>query len=37
MELIPFSPLDVGPYGLSKAPLNWVARKIHFENEWLGT
>ena len=26
-----------GPsYGASKAALNWVTRKIHFENEWLG-
>lgn len=22
-------------YGASKAALNWVARKIHFENDWL--
>lgn len=28
--------LDLTPYGTSKAALNWVARKIHYENEWLG-
>ncbi|KAF9477682.1 NAD(P)-binding protein [Pholiota conissans] len=34
--LVPsFTPLDMAPYGPSKAALNWVARKIHFENEWL--
>ncbi|KAF9470174.1 NAD(P)-binding protein [Pholiota conissans] len=35
IELIPTIPFDVGPYGASKAALNWVVRKIHFENEWL--
>lgn len=24
-------------YGASKAAANYIARKIHFENEWLGT
>lgn len=24
-------------YGSSKAALNWVTRKIHFENDWLTT
>ena len=24
-------------YGATKAALNWVTRKMHFENEWLGT
>ncbi|KZM27079.1 Norsolorinic acid ketoreductase [Ascochyta rabiei] len=23
------------PYGASKAALNWVIRRVHFENEWL--
>ncbi|KAF8189067.1 hypothetical protein BJ912DRAFT_1106266, partial [Pholiota molesta] len=23
------------PYGMSKAALNWVTRKIHYENDWL--
>lgn len=23
------------PYATSKAALNWMTRKIHFENEWL--
>ncbi|KAF8193051.1 NAD(P)-binding protein [Pholiota molesta] len=27
--------MDASPYGASKAALNWVTRKIHFENEWL--
>ncbi|KAF8176971.1 NAD(P)-binding protein [Pholiota molesta] len=28
-------PLQATCYSSSKAALNWVARKIHFENEWL--
>ena len=24
-------------HGASKAALNWATRKMHFENEWLGT
>lgn len=24
-------------YGSTKAALNWVTRKIHFENDWIGT
>ncbi|KAF9473672.1 NAD(P)-binding protein [Pholiota conissans] len=35
IELIPMSSFDLGPYGTSKAALNWVVRKIHFENDWL--
>ncbi|KAF9473262.1 NAD(P)-binding protein [Pholiota conissans] len=35
IDLISTVPFDVGPYGASKAALNWVVRKIHFENEWL--
>ncbi|KAF8176074.1 NAD(P)-binding protein [Pholiota molesta] len=27
--------MDIATYGTSKAALNWVTRKIHFENEWL--
>ncbi|KAF8171706.1 NAD(P)-binding protein [Pholiota molesta] len=27
--------MDIAVYGTSKAALNWVTRKIHFENEWL--
>ncbi|KAJ4338720.1 hypothetical protein N0V95_007991 [Ascochyta clinopodiicola] len=23
------------PYGTSKAALNWIIRRVHFENEWL--
>ncbi|KAF9473667.1 NAD(P)-binding protein [Pholiota conissans] len=29
------SGIDMSAYGMSKAALNWVTRKIHFENEWL--
>jgi hypothetical protein len=36
MELISqLGAMDASPYGASKAALNWVTRKIHFENEWL--
>ncbi|KAF9478001.1 NAD(P)-binding protein [Pholiota conissans] len=35
IERIPISALEVAPYGTSKAALNWITRKIHFENEWL--
>ncbi|KAF9473666.1 NAD(P)-binding protein [Pholiota conissans] len=36
IELIPtLNSFDLGPYGTSKAALNWVIRKIHFENDWL--
>ncbi|KAF8193039.1 NAD(P)-binding protein [Pholiota molesta] len=36
MEFIPqMGAMDASPYGASKAALNWVTRKIHFENEWL--
>ena len=30
------TPAGYTSYGASKAALNWIARKIHFENEWLG-
>ncbi|KAF9472159.1 NAD(P)-binding protein, partial [Pholiota conissans] len=32
MDMIP---MDMSSYGTSKAALNWVVRKIHFENDWL--
>ncbi|KJA17396.1 hypothetical protein HYPSUDRAFT_192318 [Hypholoma sublateritium FD-334 SS-4] len=28
-------PINIAVYGASKAALNYVTRKIHFENEWL--
>ncbi|KAF8970814.1 NAD(P)-binding protein [Flammula alnicola] len=28
-------PIGNAAYGVSKAGLNWLSRKIHFENEWL--
>ncbi|KAF9474785.1 NAD(P)-binding protein [Pholiota conissans] len=28
-------PIEYTCYGVSKAALNWLARKIHFENPWL--
>ena len=30
-------PMDMSSYGTSKVALNWVVRKIHFENDWLST
>ncbi|KAF9474783.1 NAD(P)-binding protein [Pholiota conissans] len=35
IELIEASPIDTSAYGMSKAALNWVTRKIHYENDWL--
>ncbi|KAF8176062.1 NAD(P)-binding protein [Pholiota molesta] len=35
LTVIQAGSMDVAPYGASKAALNWVTRKIHFENEWL--
>ncbi len=32
MEHVPFT---LANYGASKAALNYIARRIHFENEWL--
>ncbi|KAF9477303.1 NAD(P)-binding protein [Pholiota conissans] len=29
--------VDNAPYGVSKAALNWIIRKIHYENDWLVT
>lgn len=31
------SPIGSVAYGATKAALNWTTRKIHFENDWLGT
>ncbi|PNP58798.1 hypothetical protein FNYG_15006 [Fusarium nygamai] len=28
-------PIDVSPYGASKAALNWFVRRLHFEEPWL--
>ncbi|CZR49834.1 uncharacterized protein FPRO_16042 [Fusarium proliferatum ET1] len=28
-------PVDVSPYGASKAALNWFVRRLHFEEQWL--
>ncbi|KAF9473662.1 NAD(P)-binding protein [Pholiota conissans] len=36
LEMIPrLGTLDLAPYGASKAALNWLTRKIHFENDWI--
>ncbi|KJA13433.1 hypothetical protein HYPSUDRAFT_49834 [Hypholoma sublateritium FD-334 SS-4] len=35
MVLTLATPAGYTSYGASKAALNWIARKIHFENEWL--
>ncbi|KAF9475796.1 NAD(P)-binding protein [Pholiota conissans] len=37
LELLAHANIDNAPYGMSKAALNWVIRKIHYENEWLVT
>ncbi|KAL2689149.1 hypothetical protein Neosp_003201 [[Neocosmospora] mangrovei] len=29
--------LTIGPYGASKAALNWIIQKVHFEEPWLTT
>lgn len=29
-------PVGYGCYGASKVAANYITRKIHFENEWLG-
>lgn len=29
------APMGNSAYGVSKAALNYLARKIHFENDWL--
>jgi NAD(P)-dependent dehydrogenase (short-subunit alcohol dehydrogenase family) len=36
LAVTPQVPLRSTCYCSSKAMLNWVVRKIHFENEWLG-
>ena len=36
LDMIPrLGTLDMAPYGVSKAALNWLTRKIHFENDWI--
>ncbi|KAF9479341.1 NAD(P)-binding protein [Pholiota conissans] len=37
VSLIGNIPIDNAPYGMSKSALNWIIRKIHFENDWLIT
>jgi NAD(P)-dependent dehydrogenase (short-subunit alcohol dehydrogenase family) len=37
LALIRAGTIDTAPYGTSKAALNWVTRKIHFEEDWLST
>ncbi|RSL50894.1 hypothetical protein CEP53_008636 [Fusarium sp. AF-6] len=29
--------LTIGPYGASKAALNWIIQKVHYEEPWLTT
>lgn len=36
-ELITQYPIDMSPYGASKAALNWFVRRAHFEEKWLTT
>lgn len=28
-------PAQLAAYGTSKAALNWITRRIHFENDWI--
>ncbi|KAF9470557.1 NAD(P)-binding protein [Pholiota conissans] len=35
IEMIEDTPMDTSSYGMSKAALNWIVRKIHYENDWL--
>ena len=37
MELLLQFPAPVSPYGSSKAALNWLLRRVHFEEPWLTT
>ncbi|KAF8175096.1 hypothetical protein BJ912DRAFT_989020, partial [Pholiota molesta] len=37
LALITSGTIDTAPYGTSKAALNWVTRKIHYEEDWLTT
>ncbi|KIV91571.1 hypothetical protein PV10_06094 [Exophiala mesophila] len=37
MELLSKFPAPVSPYGSSKAALNWLLRRVHFEEPWLTT
>ncbi|KAF9482909.1 NAD(P)-binding protein [Pholiota conissans] len=35
IAMIESTPVETSAYSMSKAALNWVTRKIHYENEWL--
>ena len=35
MELLATFPPRLSPYGASKAALNWLVRRLHFEEPWL--
>lgn len=35
MDMEPTIPVKVGVYGASKAALNYLVRRVHFENPWL--
>lgn len=35
VEMAPTIPVQVGIYGASKAALNYLVRRVHFENPWL--
>lgn len=35
MELVAELPPTMSPYGASKAALNWLVRRLHFEEPWL--
>lgn len=33
--MMKFMPIPAAAYGASKAAINYITRKIHFENDWL--
>ncbi|KAF9471367.1 NAD(P)-binding protein [Pholiota conissans] len=35
IKMIEDAPMHTSSYGMSKAALNWIVRKIHYENDWL--
>ncbi|KAJ2896367.1 hypothetical protein MKZ38_005592 [Zalerion maritima] len=35
LDLLADFPAVVAPYGASKAALNWLVRRLHFEEKWL--
>ncbi|KAF9474782.1 NAD(P)-binding protein [Pholiota conissans] len=35
IKMIEDAPMPTSSYGMSKAALNWIVRKIHYENDWL--